>query len=102
MTATEPITTARAVPPTGVEATSNSYAVPKLAVDWLLFTGGVALLVFCAFFIKDMTDWQDRLGGFVPAFLVLFVIMVIAGKLLLPRVDKATAWTRATITGSKG
>lgn len=62
--------------------------------NWALFAVGCAVLVLCAFMVKNAAHWDRHMGGIVPAFLIMFVLMVTAGKLILGGLDKAIGWIK--------
>jgi peptidoglycan/LPS O-acetylase OafA/YrhL len=66
----------------------------RVVWNWTLFVIGCAVLVLCAYMVKNAAHWDPHLGGVVPAFLIMFVLMVTAGKLILGGLDKAIGWIK--------
>jgi len=66
----------------------------RVVWNWVLFAIGCAVLVLCAYMVKNAAHWDPHMGGIVPAFLIMFVLMVTAGKLILGGVDKAISWIK--------
>jgi hypothetical protein len=67
------------------------------ALSWAGFVAGCAVVVLCAFMVKNSTHWNPHMGGPIGEFLILFALMLIAGLLIMGGITKAVDWAKARI-----
>ena len=64
----------------------------RTVLSWTGFGAGCAVLVLCAYIVKNAAHWNPHMGGPIWSFLILFALMLIAGLLIMGGITKAAAW----------
>jgi len=99
-TPTAPITSADRRQDRRQQEANNQHPRWRIALSWAGFAVGCAVLVLCAFIVKNSTHWNPHMGGPIWSFLILFALMLIAGLLIMGGITTAIGWVKKRLDGT--